>query len=122
MVKGLRAPLHDVHHGAGAVLVGLDRLGLLSLDLGHLGVVERQLHALAQLEDDLVLQAEDVADGAIDLHGARDRAGRDCNESGSDPDQVSEALIATGHQPHGAQLSTHFDHHPFVGGVAGVRA
>jgi hypothetical protein len=56
------------------------------------------------------------------LHRARDGARPDLDESSGDPDQVSEALIAAGHQPGGAQLSPDLDRHPFIEGVAVARA
>ena len=67
VVKCLGAAIHDVHHGAGAIFVGLHRGSFPALDRRHLAVPEMQLHPLAQLLHDLVLEVEDVANRAVNL-------------------------------------------------------
>ena len=113
-VNRLRAALHQVHHGARAILVRFHRVRFLSLDRRHLAVIQLDVEAMAQLVDDLVLELEDIADSAIDLDGAVQRARGDVDDPCRDPDLLAQSLIAAAHEPRRAQLATHVDGHSLV--------
>ena len=104
----------QVHHAARVALVRLDRAGLALLDVGDLRAAQRQVQPLTQLEDDLVLQREDVADAAVDLDGAADFAGADVDEVGGDADELAEPLESADDDPGRAQPPADVDRQRLV--------
>ena len=99
----------QVHHAASVALVGLDRPRLLLLDVGDLRAAQRDVQALAQLEDDLVLQREDVADAAVDFDRALDFAGAHVDEIRRDANELAETLEAADDDPRRAQPAADID-------------
>ena len=83
----------------GERLVGFDRFGLALLDRADRGVAEFELHVLAQLVDDLVLEIEDRVDPAVELHGLQQASRPDFDELRGNPDRVAQPLERAADDP-----------------------
>src|SRR5512145_2465098 len=72
-------------------------------------IMPREVQSLAQLEDDLVLQREDVVDLAVHFHRPAQLPRGDLHEVRGDPDHRADPLVATHHHPRRAEAPANVD-------------
>ena len=101
-VEGLVALQAEVQHPLGEGLVGLHHVRLLAAAAAR---VQAQAQAGGELVHDAVLQLEDLAHAAVDLHGVDHRARVHLGDARGDAHGVAQALIAARDHPARAQLA-----------------
>src|ERR1700752_5366919 len=79
------------------------------LDVRYLCSAQRDVETLTQLEHNLVLQRENVANPAVELDGAAHLAGFHVDEVGGDSHQLADALETADDDPRRAETAADVD-------------
>ena len=82
---------------------------LTLLDVGDLGAAQGDVQSLTELEDNLVLEREDVANPAVDLDRAPHFAGANVDEICGNADELVEPLEPADDDPGRAESTSDID-------------